>query len=375
MRTLAGFISSALIVALTACASAPPPVPEPRPDEPPPVQPPPVEPPREASLRVGVVVSSTGSAILRQYSSLIVDGARVGATAAGTARRAVELVVHDDGGTTAGAARAVRELEQAGVRVIIGPLTDEALAAAARARASDDLLLISPTATSDPAAVRNVYALNVVDARGAAALGEFARRYARVGVLYSLTVEGRRHARAFTEAYGRGGHGTLTDVPFGAGVTNVVAELRRLADARVQALYFPASDRELQLILPQLDYAGLTGVQLMGGENWTSDAARSMPQRVLQGAIIATPLFRESSAVAWQEFVTRYEASYRRTLENPIPALGYDAALLGARAAAGASIATDAFRAATGVLTVRGDSVTRRPFLVRIDGGRLVPVN
>jgi ABC-type branched-subunit amino acid transport system substrate-binding protein len=373
MQNFARFLGCLLSAATFACASAPPPPPERTPD-PPPVQPPP-QPTRDAPLRIGVIVSNTGSAVLRQYTNLIMSGARLGATAAETPRRDVELIVIDDGGTTAGATRAVRELEQQGVRAIIGPLTDEALQAAARARTNPDVMLISPTATSDPDTQRNVFALNVVDTRGGSTLGAYAQRYARVGVLYANNAEGLRQARAFTDGYAPNANRVLSDVPFDSTATSVAAQLRRLRDAGVQAIYFPATERELRLILPQIDYFGLTGVQLLGSESWASEAARGLPQRVLQGAIVAVPLYRESDTVAWQDFVSRYESTYRRSLENAIPALGFDAVMLAARAAAGSSVNTDAFRAATGVLTVRADSITRRPFLVRIDGGRLVPVN
>ena len=371
MPNFARFLGFVVIGIVTACASTATPAPEP-PGEEPQAEVPREQPAREAPLRIGVIVSSTGSAILRQYADLVLEGVRVGADAASTARRAVELVVRDDGGTAAGAARALRELEAQGVRAVVGPLTDDALAAAARARSRDDLVLISPTAVTDPDAVFNAYALNVVDTRGAAALGEYARRYARVGVLYARTASARAQARAFTDAFARSG--TVTEAPFDSGATTVSAQLRRVRDARVQALFITATERELQLILPQVDYFGLTGVQLFGDESWTSESARALPQRVLQGAIVAIPLWRESDDLAWQDFVARYESTYRRSLDNAIPALGYDAALLAVRAAGG-GMPGDAFRGATGVLSLSGDSITRRPFLVRIDRGRLIPVN
>src|SRR5690606_5619627 len=107
--------------------------------------------------------------------------------------------------------QAVRELEQAGVRVIVGPLVDNALLAAAQARASDDVVIISPTAVSQPVGIRNAYALNVVDTRGSEALGEYASRFPRVGVLYSRSPESQRQAQAFRDAYLRAGGGTLID--------------------------------------------------------------------------------------------------------------------------------------------------------------------
>jgi len=362
----------ALAAALAACATAPEAAAPPdRPVEPRPERP--AEPARQAPLRVGVIVSRSGPAVLRQYTDLILAGAQAGAEAAGTAQRDVELVVVDDGGTASGSARALRELQEAGVRVVVGPLIEDGLVAAARARTGDRPILISPTSTVDAAGLSNVFALNVIDARGAAALGEYARRYARVGVLRSRTAGGAELARAFIAAYGSSG--TLREAVFDSGAVNLRTQLNQLRQARVQAIYIPGAPRELQVVLPQVEYFGLGDVQLLGGEDWVGDAARGLPQRVLEGAVVAIPLLRESDDVAWREFVQRYESLHRRTLENPIPALGYDAAMLAARIAAGSSPDISEYRGATGVLTVRADSITRRPFLVRIEGTRLVPVN
>jgi ABC-type branched-subunit amino acid transport system substrate-binding protein len=366
----------AVVAAVTAagCATAPAAVePERRPE---PAEPRRPEPAREAPLRIGVVVSQTGSPLLQRYAELVMEGARLGADQQSTPARAVELIVRDDGGTAAGAARALTELEQAGIRVVIGPLVEDALAAAARARTSENTLLISPTATADPAGVRNVYALNVVDTRGAAALGEYARRYERVGVLYARTPESMRQARVFVEAYAAGGRGAPREAVFAAGATNVAPQLSQLREARVQAVFFPGSERDLRVALPQIEYFGLGGVQLLGTETWLGEALRGVggvPDHVLQGAIVATSLLRESTTVAWNEFVALYEARHRRSLENAIPALGFDAAVLATRIAGG-SAPRGELRGATGVLTIEGDSITRTPFLVRIDAGGLIPI-
>lgn len=366
MSKLAWLLAVAAVAPSAACARRPAEVPRPEP---------PVERPAEpdaAPLRIGVILSTTGSAVLKRYAELVLAGIQVGAEAEQTPRRAVELVVRDDGGTPEGAARALRELEEAGVRVVVGPLVEEALEAAAAARSSDSTLLLSPTAVQEPAGTRNVYALNSVDTRGATALGEHARRYTRVGVLYSRTRDGMRQARAFVAALGFGG--AVREAPYDSGRTNVSAQLTQLREARVDALFVPGSERELQIVLPQIDYFGLTRVQRLGTEAWLSDALRGVPQRVLEGAVVATPLWRESVEVGWNEFVRQYETRHRRTLDHPVPALGYDAARLAALALSGGNIAVRDYRGATGVLTLQDDSVTRRPFLVRIQAGRLVPV-
>src|SRR5690606_27333193 len=108
---------------------------------------------------------------------------------------------------------------------------------------------------------------NVVDTRGSEALGEYARRWSKVGVLYSRGPEGSQQAQAFIRQYSRGGHGEVVEAVFPTGASNVTEQLTLLREAAVEAVYFPATEREIQIVLPQMEYA-LTGVQLLGNESW-----------------------------------------------------------------------------------------------------------
>jgi len=125
-------------------------------------------------------------------------------------------------------------------------------------------------------------------------------------------------------------------------------------------------------------------VRVLGGEAWVSgEVLRTLPERLLDGVVAWTPFTPEGREGAWGEFVTRYEQRYRRSLDTPYPALGYDATRLVLRAIeAGADDAAEVierlrelppYRGATGVLTV-GDRITREPALVAVRGGRAVPV-
>lgn len=354
----------------TACVTAPtqqdtPPVREPG------ATPQPDRPAADPALRIGVILTTGGTGALRQYSDAVLEGVRVGAEQ-GADGRDVELVIEDDGGSAAGAAAAVRRLQESGVRAIVGPLSDDALSAAAQARSGSSPVLVSPMAIADIDGLRNVYALNVVDARGAAALGEYARRYSRVGVLHARTPDGERQGQAFIDAYG--GRGTVTRMSYQPGTANLANELNQLRNADVEALYVPGTDRDLQMVLPQVEYFDLMDAQILGNDSYIGDAARGLPQRVVQGAIVATSLVRESRELGWLDFVEAYETRYRRSLPSPIPALGYDAVRLAVQLAGGQT-SISGYRGATGLITVRDDAISRQPFLVRLDAGRLIPVN
>ncbi len=146
-----------------------------------------------------------------------------------------------------------------------------------------------------------------------------------------------------------------------------------------------APERDVPQIAPQVAFYGLdsVGVQLFGDEAWASAPVRRVvPDRDLDGVIASSPFPPErSSAAADPAFIEAYEARYRRSLANPLPALGYDAANLVVQALPNRMMTPSAFsrrfgllaaiRGATGRLSVRADRVVRTPYLVMIRDGRL----
>src|SRR5690606_37363260 len=105
----------------------------------------------------------------------------------------------------------------------------------------------------------------------------------------------------------------------------------------------------------------------------------------LDGVVAATPLHRRSPDSGRGARTERSESPYRRSLTSDLPALGYDAAQLliqalgrDRRPAPGdvaRRIATTAdLRGATGILSVQNGTLVRRPYLVRIEGGELIPI-
>lgn len=340
---------------------------------------------RAAPVVIGAILPETASPELKQYGDLIRQGIDIAlrehARAGG---REVELVVVDDAGDPDRAGALVRQLESRGAVGVIGPLLSASLEAAARARSDSNLVMISPTSSEAPR-LRQVYTLNAPDTRGAEALGRYAaqRGFSLMAVLYPRTAEFQAQAEAFKAAATLAGARVTADVPFDPGTTTFARPLQQLRGAAVRAVFIPAAERDIRQLAPQLEYYGLSGVQVLGSEAWVSDEVLGgMQSRVIEGVIAAVPLYRSSPSVAWEEFVGLYEGAYRRTLDNPYPALGYDAARLiltslpstrvRALDVARALDRVDDFRGATGVLSARGGSISRQPFLVRVQGGRAV---
>lgn len=343
------------------------------------------EPSREAPLTLGLLLPQSGSQYLQQYGALILEGVQL-AVDAHTAQggRPVEIRIEDTGGSAAGAERAVRRLEEAGAIGAVGPLLPEEVSGALAGRSDARFPIISPSSPDAPSG-ENAYSLNAGDTRGAEMLAQWAVRNAAgpIGILHPIGGDGDRQARAFADAVQRAGGTVALRMSYGETTTTFQQQMERLSAAGIRTLFIPATEREIPQLAPQLAYYGLGDVQVLGGEAWTSETLlKTLPTRVTEGVIAATPLIRTDPAVAWEDLVASYEARYRRSLNHPFPGLGYDAALLvlaaveqgadNAREVAGEIADLEGVRGATGIISVRGGAVERAPFLVRIEGGRLV---
>ncbi|MBI4408705.1 MAG: penicillin-binding protein activator [Gemmatimonadetes bacterium] len=338
---------------------------------------------------IGVIVAQSAPPPLRVYSQLVLEGVRLALQEHGRGGGApIELVVLDDSGRAERDTALLRELERRGAVGVVGPLLSSGLALVAGARQDSALVFVSPTASNPPRSA-NVYSLNIPDTRGAEVLAEYALAtgLTRVGLLYPDKPEWRRQARAFAESLERGGGEVPVEAPYDSGTTTFGPPLRRLAAAGPQAIYIPAPERDVRQLAPQIAYYGLDqlGIQVLGNETWVDDDVRRLVEpRFLNGVIASTPLVRASSEVRWQEFVALYEGAHRRLLNNPYPALGFDAVnwILSALPPNGALAhelaerlaSGEPLRGATGILHARNGEVVRRPFLVRIQDGDLQPV-
>ncbi len=342
-----------------------------------------------APIVVGVILPRSGSEYLERYGERVLEGVELAVRADEEANGPrVRLEVIDDGGDAERAVAALQSLERRGAVAVIGPLLPAAVEAAIRVRSDDRLALINPLG-SEAVEAPNAYALNAPDALGAEALARFAARAGlrRVGLLYPRTVEHRRQAIAFSAALQAEGGQVVAEVPYDSGTTTFATQLKTIAEAEPQALFVPAPERDVHQIAPQITYYGLAGagVRVLGGDGWTAESVRyQVAARYLDGVVATTPLLHTSAEVGWNDFVARYEQAHRRSLDGPLPALGFDAMRLVLEALGGGRASADevarrlrevrGLRAATGVLMVEGGRVVRRPFLVRIEQRALVPV-
>lgn len=389
-----------------------------------------LEPASTAPVRVGVVLPRTGSRIMVRYADWLLEGMEIAARQAeARERRAIELVVADDAGGTR-TREAMAELEARGVLAVVGPLLPPQLAEVAGTRRDRALVTISPTVPDHPV-WPHVYTVNTGDGRGAQELGRYA---AEVGItqaalLYPRGEEYERKARAFAVEFEAMGGVVRAAMPYDSGTTTFDVHMRRILErvapvdtfhrqpltdslghaARTDtlppvygdspgpwygrppqqpfALFVAAPERDVRQIAPQVAFYGLdsAGVQVFGDEAWTSAAVRRVvPRQDIEGVIAASHFAPgRADAIADPEFVRRYEETYRRSLENQLPALGYDAANLVLQALPNRLTSPSALsrrfsllagiRGATGTFSIRANRIVRTPYVVIIRDGALLP--
>lgn len=341
---------------------------------------------------VGVILPQSGAPELERYAELVLDGMELAINSSENERSVrVDLHVLDSQGQTDRAPLLVAELEEENVVAVIGPLLTPALRTAADSRRTTTLAIVSPTASTAPPGRNNVYTLNAGDARGAEALADFVlqRGVSRAAVLYPLAEEFQRQADAFAARVRALGAQIVAQVAYDPGSTNFAEEIRRVRETEPEAIYVPAPAREVRQLAPQLVYYDVraSDVWILGGEAWAAEESlRLIDPGMLEGVIATTPLYEGDSDHRRAEFVDLYEGTHRRTLDNPYPALGYDAmrmvlAAIEEAAESGAVGVREVSRelagirdlpGATGSLSVVDGRVAREPHLVRIREGELV---
>ena len=150
-------------------------------------------------------------------------------------------------------------------------------------------------------------------------------------------------------------------------------------------LFIPDDHEKIVLIAPQLSFHEVAGVNLLGPSGWNDPELVSIGRNHVRGAVISA-LFHEQSRFSFvREFVSGYMQAFDHE-PDVFAAHGYDAArLVMTQLVAGADsredvrngiLRTQAFPGASGVINMSPDGNARkRPFLLKVRGGRLISLD
>jgi ABC-type branched-subunit amino acid transport system substrate-binding protein len=362
---------------------------------------------RARTLEIASVLPTGGSPGFKEFASLIAEGVEVAAASFLDGSVEVHVDAHDDRGDPAVAASTVEALEDTGVLGAVGFLEAGALEAAAQVRRGP-LPLISPTART--AYVDGAYTLSGADPLAAAAMARYAARqgFLRVAVIHSRAPESTEEADAFVSALQETGTALAGRFEYAAGATYFGDQIRGAREAlrgeEIRALglgpddtlhvevlepvavFLPIPAEDVELVAPQVTFFGLDtlAIRTLGTSGWTdAQTLKTVDQRHTTGVVATAPVDVGPDSPGFARFREAFESHFRRTLVSPVPALGYDSALLlleatrnGARSPADVHDALERIRnleGATGTFSVVDGRVVRRTHIVQIEHGTLIP--
>ncbi len=337
----------------------------------------------------------------------------------------VELVIQDTAGDPQTAVRAVEALvNEDQVMAVIGPLSSKvAEAAAARAQALGVPIVTLAQKGSIPGIGDMVFRNFLTPDMEVEALADHAfheLRLSRFGILYPDNPYGRYFMNLFWDRVDELG-GTVTAVEsYAPDKTDYADEVRKMvglyhprppsvvrmleemkAESGVtetedddepepivdfDAVFIPDNSERVSLVVPQLPFHRVLGVQLLGTSLWQSEALIELAGDYVQRGVLPSGFFRRNEAEPVGSFVSRYERSFGKA-PDILAANGYDTIRYLRKLLADRTVLTredlrralymsDAMAGVTGTIGFdAGGEVSKRPILLMVKGNRFVPVD
>lgn len=323
----------------------------------------------------------------------------------------VELLVKDTEGSPEKAVAALKELASKGILAAIGPLLTKETEAIAPELEKLKIPVITPAASGErigslsPWLFRNA----LTNAGQAAAAAQYALglNLKKIVVLYPDDAYGKDLARLFTRDLERKTEILATiSYPseakdFGPYVRKVMeidlrsrkipipdndAERKKLFQEYTpsfDALYLPGYAERVGLLIPQLAFYNITGMTLIGSNNWHSADLLERAQRYADGAVFVDGYFPESDDPAIKPVWDAYRSAYH---EEPdiLSAQAYDAAAMVFTLIKGHKDTPLAIRdgllglkdyhGISGDITFPGNGEAQKKlFLIKVQDGKFVP--
>jgi ABC-type branched-subunit amino acid transport system substrate-binding protein len=329
-----------------AAVAAPAETPQPSP-APPAMEPDPggalpaLQPPRPASPAVGVLLPLSGR--YAPFGEQVRRGLELALALRPAGRPLSRLLLRDAGTDPEQNARAVAELAaDPSVLAVAGPLTSAAaLAAAGQAQQARLPLLTLSQREGLPGVGDYVFRASLTGAQQVRALvGHAVERLGlkSFAVLYPEHKLGREMAELFAREVERRGGRVVARQGYAETDTDFRRPIRLLQGrdpgapepespiaSPFAALFIPDDAERVGLILPQLAYYGLEGVQLLGSSGWNAEELLVRAGSAAEGAVFVEGFFAGSLEPAVSRFVGYFRERYG---EDPslLEAQGFDAA-------------------------------------------------
>jgi ABC-type branched-subunit amino acid transport system substrate-binding protein len=270
----------------------------------------------------------------------------------------VRLVVKDTASEEAATLQGLRELDRENAAAVVGPLVHAEAAAREAQRLAIPMIAITQRDALvgiGPYVFRN-FVTPKAQVRSLAAFAVGSLGIRRAAILYPDDTYGRTFAALFREEFQARGGVVLEALRYSpeavdfAGVIKPLLhhsrripkedrpaprapEPRRRApetkdyelEFEFEALFIPDEPKKAGMLVPQLFFHDIKGVQLLGTNLWSSEALIRLAEPYVQGAILPDGFFAGSSEAHTVRFIHAYEEAFQ---EQPgiIEAIVYDSA-------------------------------------------------
>jgi branched-chain amino acid transport system substrate-binding protein len=309
----------------------------------------------------------------------------------------VRLVVWDDQGDPERAQEGVRVLaEKEHAVAIIGPLYSQTAMAAAEEAEALRIPLITLSPLQGIVQRRQyIFQDSITNTAQVEALVQYAlktlgiRTYA---ILYPNNAYGRTFKELFQQQVERSGGKIVVSRPYADDQTDfgdIIKGMVRYPKPRTpkekpkpivdfKAIFIPDDFNTIDLIVPQLAYYDVTGIQLLGNNGWNSPDLLRDNGKFFEGAVFVGGFFRDSPSPPVQSFVRDFEDTFGSS-PSLLEALSYDATKLIQKVIADIGIVSPdtllSFRDYAGVtgfsgFNADGESM-RNLFLLKVSEGKI----
>lgn len=324
----------------------------------------------------------------------------------------IELRVENYGSDPAVVSRAVARLaDEYRVLAIIGPPEVDAAKEAAKSAHSLQVPLLALCPVDTPEGSRDfVFSDQRSDQREALTMAAYAVKdlgLSRLVIFYPDNAYGTAMMTAFRDEALRLGGKVRRVQSYKVDQTDFSSEIKKLAAIRAprpstkkkgaeaakipppvldfDALYLPDAFRRVRMILPQLAFHDVRGVQLLGTSQWYSPEGIRKEVDYFEGAIMTAPFFAESSKQLVRNFT---DSLYGATGREPDyrEALAFDTARMLREALRDKKVVdrgslrdrlkqTEAFEGVTGWGSItKAGQMQRGSFILKVEGRSIVDV-
>jgi len=301
---------------------------------------------------VGLMLPLTGP--YAKYGQSILDGAMLAAASLRSRGIAIDLVTYDTRADNVTAAREAMVLADADVNMVIGPLLSNVAATVAAALSCRKIPMLVPAATqagfTDLSPVCFQMSANMeIIGRGMAQYAVNHRGMTTLAVITPATIDEITMGEAFAAEARRLGARVLAvekfrpdETDFGPYINDIKEALLgppvdsmyyitldgdtlKAGEAPVSfdGLFMPATEQQLFLLLPQLNFYRVT-TSYLGADEWNTGKVLQLGEKVLKDAVFYSSEAAMHNSPAYDQFAATYDAKYAAAPPRLV-AVGYDA--------------------------------------------------